>query len=513
MARYLLFNGRMKILLIHPPRSSVALAPDNMEPLALEVLAATVPEHEVRILDLRFECAGQLGRILLSFRPNLAGVTVNNSIHVRSSLQVVKNIRRTLPEARIVVGGHHPTLVPRDFYMPAVDAIFLGWADKSFPAFVRALDGRDGGPFIPGVQGLKDGAPVQREAAACPLEAHEIPLPRRELVIHYRRRYTDELGRRSYLVNTARGCPSRCTFCACWKAAGGRVLVRAAESVARELSAIPRGARIFFADDHTFSDTDRAGELCQRIRHEGAGRYYAGYSRTDTVVRHPELFERWRQAGLREITIGVEAASDARLAGLRKGTCSAVNEEAIRILHRLGINPCAHLLVDPDFGEEDFDELFDFVCRTNLSHPIFVVLTPLPGTALYEAKRSQINLPYEYFDFMHAIVPTRLDPERFLTRFLRLYYGSYALRRNVRQRLQSLGILPPTGGTRRELPRPVPLITLAGWHVMAKPLAAKLRRHYASIGKRQLSGSRTPSPPRRWPLRSWTGPLQHTSRP
>jgi radical SAM superfamily enzyme YgiQ (UPF0313 family) len=368
-------------------------------------------------------------------------------------------------------------------------------------------------PFIPGVQILQDGAPLEREEATSPLEAGEIPLPRRELIRRYRRRYTDELGRRSYLVNTARGCPNRCTFCACWKAAGGRVLVRSADSVARELAAIPRGARVFFADDHTFSDASRAEELGRLIRLEGAGRRYAGYARCDTVVRHPGLFERWRAAGLRDLTIGVEAASDSRLARLAKGTDTKVNEEAIRILHRLGINPCAHLLVDPDFGEEDFDELFDFVRRTNLSHPIFVILTPLPGTVLYEAKRSQINLPYDYFDFMHAIVPTRLDPERFITRFLRLYYGSYALRRNLRQRLQRLGILPPTGGTRHELPRPVPLITLAGWHIMAKPLAARLRRHYASIGKRPLSGSRTPSPLRRWPLRSWTGPLQRTSRP
>jgi radical SAM superfamily enzyme YgiQ (UPF0313 family) len=479
----------MKILLIHPPRCPEALAPDNMEPLALEVLAATIPEHEVRILDLRCEAPEALSRDLLSFRPCLVGLTVNNSIHVRSSLEVLRNIRSILPGARIVVGGHHPTLVPRDFQVPQVDAIFIGWADRSFPAYVRALAEQDEVTSIPGVQRIEDGRPLEKEAAWYPLGAHEIPFPRRELILRYRNRYRDELGRRCFLVNTARGCTSRCVFCACWKAAGGRVLVRPAESVARELSALPRGARVFFADDHTFADTDRALELGRLILNEGAGRRYSGYSRTDTVVSHPELFERWRQAGLDEITIGVEAANDARLSRMRKGTCSAVNEEAIRVLHRLGITPCAHLLVDPDFAEEDFDELFDFVLRTNLSRPIFVVLTPLPGTALYEAKRSQINQPYERCDFVHSIVPTRLAPERFAERFLRLYYDSYALPRNLRQRLERLGILPPASGARRDLPRPVPLITLAGWHIMARPMAAKLRSYYASIGRQQESGA------------------------
>lgn len=324
------------------------------------------------------------------------------------------------------------------------------------------------------------------DGGLAPAEVRDIPLPRRQIAVRYRRLYRDELGRRTFLVNTARGCPHRCTFCACWKAAGGRVLVRPAEDVARELAALPRGpVRVFFADDHTFSDTRRAEELCELIRLEGAGRRYAGYARCDTVVRHPRLFECWRAVGLRDLTIGVEAAQDSRLDRLAKGTSTKVNEEAIRLLHRLDINPFAHLLVDPDFTENDFDELAAFVDRTNLSHPFYVVLTPLPGTILYEEKRGEIRMPYECYDFAHAIVPTRLEPERFLARFLRLYYDSFSLRRNLRQKLERLGLRPPTGGSREELPQPVSLGALAGWHLMALPLAAKLRRHYRSAELRK----------------------------
>lgn len=465
----------MKILLIQPPKNPEAVAPDNMEPLALEVLAATVPEHEVRILDLRFEPAGELRRCLYSFRPDLAGVSVNNTIHVRAAQDVLRRVRQALPSANLVVGGHHPTLVPQDFYSPAVDAVFRGWADRSFPEYVRALEKGNAGVCLPGVSVLRQGQPVNGDPGLAPTEARDIPLPRRELAARHRGRYRDEEGHRTYLVNTARGCPHRCTFCACWQAAGGRVLVRPAVDVAGELASLPRGpVRVFFADDHTFSDPRRAEELCRLIRLENAGRRYAGYARCDTVVRHPALFERWRAAGLRDLTIGVEAARDSQLARLAKGTDTKVNEEAIRILHRLDINPLAHLLVDPDFTEGDFDALAAFVARTKLSRPFFVVLTPLPGTILFEEQRGQIRSPYEHYDFLHAIVPTRLDPKRFLTRFLRLYYDSFSLRRNLRQRLERLG----RAEHRPELPRPVSLATLAGWHLLAMPLAARLRRHY-----------------------------------
>jgi hypothetical protein len=45
----------MRILLIHPPDSKASLAPGRFEPLGLEVLAAVVPDHDVRILDLRID--------------------------------------------------------------------------------------------------------------------------------------------------------------------------------------------------------------------------------------------------------------------------------------------------------------------------------------------------------------------------------------------------------------------------------------------------------------------------
>jgi len=303
-----------------------------------------------------------------------------------------------------------------------------------------------------------------------------VPLPDRSSTQRYRGRYRDEIGRKAYLVNTVRGCPHRCTFCACWRAAEGQVLVRSPEDVARELAALPERAIVFFADDHTFADVRRAEELCSRIRSEGAARQYGAYSRADTVVKHPALFERWRAAGLDGLTIGLEAVSDERLAAMKKGTNAAVNEEAIRVLHRLGIIPSAQLLVDPDFDEGDFDALSEFVHRTNLGSPLFVVTTPLPGTDLYEQQRLRVTMPYEYFDFLHPVVPPRLGIERFLDRFVGLYHDAYSIRRNVRQRLQRAGMLPVPGGDRGSLPRPLSLPVLVGWHLLAGPLERRLRR-------------------------------------
>ncbi len=63
-----------------------------------------------------------------------------------------------------------------------------------------------------------------------------------------------------------------------------------------------------------------------------------------------------------------------------------------------------------------------------LRHPIFTVLTPLPGTPLYEEKYDELlTHNYELFDFVHSVLPTRLPRKEFYQYFTNLYYKSYSL--------------------------------------------------------------------------------------
>src|SRR6056297_680326 len=57
------FN-EMKVLLIYPPQSPCAIAPSNFEPLTLEVLASTLPNHEVTVFDMRFETLSALEHLI-----------------------------------------------------------------------------------------------------------------------------------------------------------------------------------------------------------------------------------------------------------------------------------------------------------------------------------------------------------------------------------------------------------------------------------------------------------------
>lgn len=382
----------MKIMLIYPPENSVVLAPSRYEPLALEVLAATIPGHDVEIIDMRFESYSTLDSVLETFSPKIVGVTVNNTIQVRQGLEVLEFIKHNHPASITIVGGHHPSIVPEDFYRPSIDYLFIGWAEKSFPLFIKNFE--DGNPLnnIPGIIILKNGILVSKVENSYDLQPHEIPFPRRDLTRKYWKKYRNEIGLKTALVNTARGCPFKCAFCSVWKATRGHYLVRPAEDVFKELISLPTEiSNVFFADDNTFIDIKNAEKLCRMINESGMKRKYSGYCRSDTVIKHPDLLRQWRRIGLDNICVGFEATDDQDLKVINKSNSTVNNEKAAWILHDIGLPFRSYFLISSDFEEHDFKRISDYVKRLRLINPMFVVMTPLPGTDLWEKKRTSIT--------------------------------------------------------------------------------------------------------------------------
>jgi hypothetical protein len=79
-------------------------------------------------------------------------------------------------------------------------------------------------------------------------------------------------------------------------------------------------------------------------------------------------------------------------------------------------------IVDPEWTDDDFKLLRDYVSRRQITHTQFTVLTPLPGTQLYRDRRDELLTgDYSCFDTLHAVLPTRLPRERFYQNFADLY--------------------------------------------------------------------------------------------
>ncbi|NVM57375.1 MAG: cobalamin B12-binding domain-containing protein, partial [Desulfobacterales bacterium] len=343
----------MKILLIEPAKAPSTIGGEDVflyEPLALEYVAAGVAkDHDVRILDLRLGKA--LPDVLTDFRPDVVGIT-SYTVHVNPVRRLFEQIKRWNPQVLTVVGGHHATVVPEDFFSPFIDLIVIGEGVLAFREIITRFE--RGGKFdgIPGIAFAKGDSFVRTDPQAV-VDLDAFPFPDRRLTAKYRKHYYSEWMKPLASIRTSKGCPYRCKFCALWKLTGGRYLRRKPEKVVEELADLDEEF-VFFADDESLVDSRRMKKLATLIRDAGIRKQYFLYGRSDTIARNPELLEMWRDIGLERVFVGLEFFRDKDLNDIRKGSTLSDNEKAVEILQDLGIEIYASFIVRPEFNKADF---------------------------------------------------------------------------------------------------------------------------------------------------------------
>jgi len=412
----------MQILLVQPNQDPgpvgfrlVAMP----EPLALEVLAAMAPEHEVRILDLRVD--PDLDNALALFKPDLVAVT-SLTVEVNAARKVLQRVKEYSDEVFTVVGGHHATLVPEDFQVPYVDAVCLGEGEFVFPALIDAVEMERPLRDVPNlVWRDADGGFVSNGRHVPKANGDCIPHPRRDLVADYRHAYFWLFDKPDTAIATGRGCPFRCDFCSVWQFYQGQTRQMSATRVLEEIRSVGT-QHATFVDDNFILNARRDNEIADLIKAEGLQMRWGMECRTDSIVRHPKLIEKWAGIGLKWVLLGLEGISDQALNRLNKHNTAQTNDEAIRVLQANGVMIWGAFIVHPDWTADQFTALREYVHKKGIACTQFTILTPLPGTRLYQDKRADLlTQDYTCFDTLHAVLPTRLPREEFYQHFASLY--------------------------------------------------------------------------------------------
>jgi hopanoid C-3 methylase len=411
----------LRVLLIQPdlPEAvgfrTVALP----EPLHLEMVAATVPEHDVCILDMRLD--GNLEAALKRFWPEMVAVTALTP-EVYAAQSILQRVKSFSAEIFTVVGGHHATLLPQDFFVPQVDAVAMGQAEFMFGHLVAALADRRGLDGVPNIVWRnRDGVFVSNGRSQGRIDLSNLPMPRRDLTESYRNEYFFLFDKPDTSVATSRGCPFRCKFCSVHEFYHGGISQMSPQRVVSEMADISSD-HITIVDDNFLMNRRREDAIADLIRTEGIRKRFSMECRTDSIVRHPELVAKWVDIGLYAVLLGLEGGCDETLKNVNKSCNIDTNNRAIEILHDLGVIIWGAFIVDPDWTEDDFQRLRDYVSAKEITHTQFTVLTPLPGTQLYRERRDDLLTDdYSCFDTLHAVVPTRLPRERFYQNFADLY--------------------------------------------------------------------------------------------
>jgi len=332
----------------------------SLPSLSLLTLAALTPdEFEIsyhEIADLR--TAGELPHC------DVAAIA-SYSAQIKDAYQVADRYRAM--GVRTVLGGLHVTARPDEAAAHA-DAIVTGEGELSWPALVRDLAA---GRLKP--RYAADGAEFSLADA---------PVPRFDLL--------DMERYNRITVQSQRGCPWRCEFCAASIRLTPRYKTKPIDRVLGEIHAIKRiWPRPFveFADDNTFVNRRHSKELMRAL----IGERIRWFTETDiSVADDVELLALMHEAGCAEVLIGLESPTLEGIDGVElrrnwKRTRFAQYLEAIERIqgHGVPVNGCFVLGLDGS-GPEVFDAVAEFVSEAGLFDVQVTVLTPFPGTPLYD---------------------------------------------------------------------------------------------------------------------------------
>ena len=424
----------MNVLLIYPDTDPLSIIPSgliNIEPLALEYLAAELNHHDVRILDMKVDADWQ--GMIQRRRPDIVGIT-GTVVHKTRMLEILAHVKCILPKARTVVGGPHATLVPTDFYNDAVDAIIPGQHPEVFRETVEKIEAGRPLSEINGVIFRSETGWQTTLPAASPRCLDHLPLPRRDLTAAYRSSYHHLVWQPVALMVTSIGCPHACKFCPCPVLTGRRVLKRSPETVIDELRQIEE-RYVYIADDNLFFDHRHADRIAQLVEQAKLKKHYYVLSRADDIVKHPEVIERWASIGLKKVFIGLESPTDDELKSLNKKGSVSINNQAIEVLHANHIDPLGAFVISPDYDREDFDRILEYMDRMRIYYFEFTILTPFPGTRFHEETRDRIlSQDTRLYDLAHSVFPTRLPINEFYREYHRLHRRAASLRRALRIR-------------------------------------------------------------------------------
>ncbi len=430
----------MRALLVQPySRKSLADEFYVNEPIGLEYVGAglEMDGHEVMIHDTRFD--KDLCPSLEQFRPDIVGFTAVSS-QVTTVKQYAMEIKEWSPNVFVVVGGHHATVLPSEFNIPQFDLVVIGEGTETMRQVARELERGQSLDNIPGLAFPGDPMRFTEKRSHPPLDT--LPLPDRTLSAPYRNRYFNEWFKPAAVLRTSAGCPFRCTFCSIWGTYDGKYLRRSLEPVVEELASI-KEPNVYLADDEALLDTKRAHRLADMIREAGIRKDLQCYTRIDTIVDHPDLVEKWRNIGLSTVYVGFEGISDDELDKMKKRITVEQQARAIEILQDLDILVYAQFLVDTDYDYEDFETMIDYVRGSGLEYASFTVLTPLPGSPLYEDRKADITShDPDLYDVMHAVLPTKLPLPEFYNQYARLFMESIPLELGLRCYYKRYGKYP-----------------------------------------------------------------------
>jgi radical SAM superfamily enzyme YgiQ (UPF0313 family) len=358
----------------------------NLPGLAFPLLAAYTPSHWrvkllIEVVDaIDFDTPADIVAIGTMGHATFRGIEIASEFRKRGK--------------KVVMGGYMASIAWEEA-IKHVDSIVIGDAEISWPLL------------------LKD---FEQTGTLKPIYDHPIshldnlPLPRYDLL-------TSKPIGNMLPVQAGRGCTFGCSFCSIACLYKGKYIFRPVDEVIRDIVEVKRLGfnRFYLIDDNIVSNPGYLRELCLKIK--PLKMKWASQCAIH-LARNTDLLKVVVESGCDLMSFGVESINQDAIDSLDKPWLkSEDHEKNIDILSRAGITVSTEMITGTDYDtEESIRQTYEFVHRNRIPIPRFYILTPIPGTALYDQLRKQGRMltdDLRLFDGTRCVhIPERIDPQK-----------------------------------------------------------------------------------------------------
>lgn len=438
----------MKIALVEPKPAGINIFSMYKLPrLGLPILGALAKREfgaEVRIF---FQQARELDWEYM-LQADVVGISVTTSTAPEGYRILEKMKSRS--DATVIMGGPHVTFLPEEALGKGADFVVRGEGEETFVELLRALAGEPSElteelAKIDGISYLLGGQPRHNADRMGVPDLTNLPWPDLTLVEGIKRM-------KIVPVLTSRGCPYDCKFCSVTKMFGHRFRFRDNEDVLDELEELYRKypkSLFFFYDDNFTASKKRAKELLEGMIARGITPKWSAQVRAE-VADDPELMQLMKESNCQYLYIGFESFNPRALEEYRKSQGVEDIICAVKVIRGYGIKIHGMFVLGSDYDtKKTIRETVRLARKIRIDTVQFMILTPLPGTEVYEEMRKEgriLTCEWGKYDGHHVVykpallLPSILQREACI-RAMRKFYSLLPIwRLSIMFRWREIGV-------------------------------------------------------------------------
>lgn len=377
--------------------------PQVSYPLGLMYMASYLrtrqSDHEIEILDLR--CHRQpfnlLRQRMQSLDPQIIAISAL-TCEAESLHRIAAIAKNRSSEIVVAVGGPHISACTNDVTEDQnVDVLVVGEGEETFVELVQALEDGKGLSGIAGTAWRMNGEMKWGPLRAPIADLDSIPFPAWDLIdidLYARFGRAGNIKRGRFLpLFTSRGCPYQCYYC--HNLFGKSFRSRSAGNVVEEIRQIVEKygvTDIEIYDDIFNLDLDRAKAICKKLLELDLSLSLAFPNGVRADQLDHELVKLLAAAGTTNLAVAVETASQRLQKRIGKNLNLERVHQAISWADEAGIVTNGYFMLGfPGETSEEIRQTISYAETTDLFFASFFIVTPYPGTPLWDETMSETD--------------------------------------------------------------------------------------------------------------------------